>query len=427
MPVAVILGTQWGDEGKGKIVDFLAEKADVVVRYQGGNNAGHTVITNGKEFKLHLLPSGILYENKICVLGNGVVIDPPVLLKELRDIRAKGVKVAEMKISDRAHVIMPYHRLLDEVQEEALGKKKIGTTKRGVGPCYADKHNRVGIRIADLLEPELLREKIAANLETKNQYFEKIYDETGFEVEAIYQEYLQYGEELRPYICDTIPYVNQAITAGKKVLLEGAQATLLDVDYGTYPYITSSHPTAGGACVGAGIGPTRIDKVVGVVKAYTTRVGEGPFPTELDDEIGQYIQYTGKEYGTTTGRPRRCGWLDMVMIKYAATVNGLAYLAITRLDILDELDEVKICTGYQCGDTVVTDFPASLEKLGTMVPILETLPGWEVPISDIRDYKKLPEKARKYVERISELAGVPLAIVSVGPARDQTIFVNEIF
>ncbi|MFA6074460.1 MAG: adenylosuccinate synthase [Negativicutes bacterium] len=427
MPVAVILGTQWGDEGKGKIVDYLAEKSDVVVRYQGGNNAGHTVITNGKEFKLHLLPSGILYENKVCVLGNGVVIDPPVLLKELRDIKAKGIKVAELKISDRAHVIMPYHRLLDEVQEEALGKNKIGTTKRGVGPCYADKHNRVGIRIADLLEPELLREKIAANLETKNQYFEKIYNETGFETEAIYQEYLQYGEELRPYICDTIPYVNQAITTGKKVLLEGAQATLLDVDYGTYPYITSSHPTAGGACVGAGIGPTKIDKVVGVVKAYTTRVGEGPFPTELDDEVGQYIQYTGKEYGTTTGRPRRCGWLDMVMIKYAASVNGLAYLAITRLDILDELDEVKICTGYQCGDTVVTDFPASLEKLGTMVPILETLPGWEVPISDIRDYKKLPEKARKYVERIAELAGVPLAIVSVGPARDQTIFVNEIY
>ena len=427
MPVAIILGTQWGDEGKGKIVDYLAEKADVVVRYQGGNNAGHTVITNGKEFKLHLLPSGILYENKVCVLGNGVVIDPPVLLKELRDIKAKGIKVAEMKISDRAHVIMPYHLLLDKVQEEALGKKKIGTTKRGVGPCYADKHNRVGIRIADLLEPELLREKITANLETKNQYFEKIYNETGFEIEAVYQEYLQYGEELRPYICDTIPYVNEAITAGKKVLLEGAQATLLDVDYGTYPYITSSHPTAGGACVGAGIGPTRIDKVVGVVKAYTTRVGEGPFPTELDDEIGQYIQYTGKEYGTTTGRPRRCGWLDMVMIKYAASVNGLAYLAITRLDILDELDEVKICTGYQCGDIVVTDFPASLEKLGTMAPILETLPGWEVPISDIRDYKKLPEKARKYVERIAELAGVPLAIVSVGPARDQTIFVKEIF
>ena len=427
MPLSIILGTQWGDEGKGKIVDYLAEKADVVVRYQGGNNAGHTVITNGKEFKLHLLPSGILYENKVCVLGNGVVIDPPVLLKELRDIKAKGIKVAEMKISDRAHVIMPYHLLLDKVQEEALGKKKIGTTKRGVGPCYADKHNRVGIRIADLLEPELLREKITANLETKNQYFEKIYNETGFEIEAVYQEYLQYGEELRPYICDTIPYVNEAITAGKKVLLEGAQATLLDVDYGTYPYITSSHPTAGGACVGAGIGPTRIDKVVGVVKAYTTRVGEGPFPTELDDEIGQYIQYTGKEYGTTTGRPRRCGWLDMVMIKYAASVNGLAYLAITRLDILDELDEVKICTGYQCGDIVVTDFPASLEKLGTMAPILETLPGWEVPISDIRDYKKLPEKARKYVERIAELAGVPLAIVSVGPARDQTIFVKEIF
>jgi len=427
MPVAIILGTQWGDEGKGKIVDYLAEKADVVVRYQGGNNAGHTVITNGKEFKLHLLPSGILYEDKVCVLGNGVVIDPPVLLKELRDVKAKGIKVAELKISDRAHVIMPYHRLLDEVQEEALGKKKIGTTKRGVGPCYADKHNRVGIRIADLLEPGLLLEKITANLETKNQYFAKIYNETGFEIDAVYQEYLQYGEELRPYICDTIPYVNVAITAGQKVLLEGAQATLLDVDYGTYPYITSSHPTAGGACVGAGIGPTRIDKVVGVVKAYTTRVGEGPFPTELDDEIGQYIQYTGKEYGTTTGRPRRCGWLDMVMIKYAASVNGLAYLAITRLDILDELDEVKICTGYQCGDTIVTDFPASLEKLGTMVPILETLPGWEVPISDIRDYKKLPEKARKYVERIAELAGVPLAIVSVGPARDQTIFVKEIF
>jgi len=258
------------------------------------------------------------------------------------------------------------------VQEEALGKKKIGTTKRGVGPCYADKHNRVGIRIADLLEPGLLLEKITANLETKNQYFAKIYNETGFEIDAVYQEYLQYGEELRPYICDTIPYVNVAITAGQKVLLEGAQATLLDVVYGTYPYITSSHPTAGGACVGAGIGPTRIDKVVGVVKAYTTRVGEGPFPTELDDEIGQYIQYTGKEYGTTTGRPRRCGWLDMVMIKYAASVNGLAYLAITRLDILDELDEVKICTGYQCGDTIVTDFPASLEKLGTIVPILET-------------------------------------------------------
>lgn len=427
MPVAVILGTQWGDEGKGKIVDYLAEKSDVVVRYQGGNNAGHTVIANGKEFKLHLLPSGILYPNKVCVLGNGVVIDPPVLLKELRDIRAKGVTAAEIKISDRAHVIMPYHRLLDELQEETLGKKKIGTTKRGVGPCYADKHNRVGIRIADLLEPELLREKIALNLENKNQLFEKIFNEAGFDLDAVHQEYLQYGEELRQYICDTIPFVNQAIAEGKKVLLEGAQATLLDVDYGTYPYITSSHPTAGGACVGAGIGPTRIDKVVGVVKAYTTRVGEGPFPTELDDEVGQYIQYTGKEYGTTTGRPRRCGWLDLVMIKYAAAVNGLASLAITRLDILDELDEVKICTGYQCGDTVITDFPASLEKLGTMQPIYETLPGWSVAISDIREYKKLPENARKYVERVAELAGVPLSIVSVGPAREQTIFVNEIY
>ena len=427
MPVAVILGTQWGDEGKGKIVDYLAEKSDVVVRYQGGNNAGHTVIANGKEFKLHLLPSGILYENKVCILGNGVVIDPPVLLKEIRNIKAKGVKPAALKISDRAHVIMPYHRLLDELQEDALGDKKIGTTKRGIGPCYADKHNRTGIRIADLLEPEMLKVKIETNVAKHNEVFKKVYDDEGFEAEAVYHEYLQFGEELREYICDTIPMLNKSIAAGAKILLEGAQATLLDVDYGTYPYITSSHPTAGGACVGAGVGPTNIDKVIGVVKAYTTRVGEGPFPTELEDEVSQYIQYTGKEYGTTTGRPRRIGWLDMVMIKYAVQVNGLAALALTRLDILDELDEIKICTGYKCGDEIVDEFPASLKRLGEMTPVFETLSGWEAPITEVRDYKKLPENARKYVERIAALAGIPVSIVSVGAGREQTIFNGEIF
>jgi len=423
----VVVGTQWGDEGKGKIVDNLAENADVVVRYQGGNNAGHTVIVNGQEFKLHLLPSGILYKGKTCVVGNGVVIDPGVMLKEIRAMKDKGIDTSGLKISNRAHVIMPYHRLLDEVEEVARGEYKIGTTKRGIGPCYMDKNARSGIRMVDLMDAEEFSIKLEHQLKAKNNLLQAVYKTQGFDFETVKKEYLEYAEELRPYVADTSVVLNDAIKAGKKVLFEGAQATLLDLDHGTYPYVTSSNPIAGGVCVGAGVGPTKISKTIGVVKAYTTRVGEGPFPTELTDATGDMIRERGREYGTTTGRPRRCGWLDASVVRYAGMVSGLDYLAVTRLDILDGLEKLKICVGYKYKGEIIPGFPASLKVLADVEPVYEELPGWKESTSGIRSYDKLPVNARRYVERLSEVTGVALGIVSVGPERDQTITLVDFF
>lgn len=427
MSAVVVMGTQWGDEGKGKIVDYLAERADVVVRYQGGNNAGHTVVVNKVEFKLHLLPSGILYKGKTCVVGNGVVIDPGVMLKEIKGMQDKGIDTTGLKISNRAHVIMPYHRLLDEVEENYRGDFKIGTTKRGIGPCYMDKNSRCGIRIVDLMDEEEFSAKLKRNLEAKNHLLKAVYGVEGFDYETVRAEYLAYAEELRPFVTDTSAVLNRAIKDGQKVLFEGAQATLLDLDHGTYPYVTSSHPIAGGVCVGAGIGPTKISKVVGVVKAYTTRVGEGPFPTELHDEVGNHIRERGHEYGTTTGRPRRCGWLDACVVRYAGNLSGIDYMAITRLDILDELPTLKLCVGYKYKGELLDEFPASLKVLADVEPVFEEMPGWQCDTTEIRKYEDLPLNARRYLERLSEVAGIDLGIVSVGPGREQTIIMHDMF
>ncbi len=427
MSSVVVIGTQWGDEGKGKIVDYLAEKADVVVRYAGGNNAGHTVVTGGQAFKLQLLPSGILYKDKTCVIGNGVVIDPGVLLKEIKGMQDKGIDIAALKISNRAHVVMPYHRLLDEVEEDYRGDRKIGTTKRGIGPCYMDKDARVGIRMVDLMDEEEFVEKLEANLEAKNHLLKTVYGVEGFDFQAVKEEYLKYADALRPYVVDTAEVLYQAMRSGKKILFEGAQATMLDLDHGTYPYVTSSHPIAGGACIGAGVGPTQINRVIGVVKAYSTRVGEGPFPTELLDEIGNHIREAGYEYGTVTGRPRRCGWLDACVVRYAGYVSGIEYMAITRLDVLDKLKTLKICVGYRYNGKLLNEFPASLKVLGQVEPVYEEFPGWETDITGIRKYEDLPENARRYVERLSDVAGVKIGIISVGPSRDQTIILKDMF
>lgn len=427
MSSVVVIGTQWGDEGKGKIVDFLAEKADVVVRYQGGNNAGHTVMVGNDEFKLQLLPSGILYKGKTCVVGNGVVVDPGVMLKELKSMHDKGVETADLRVSNRAHVIMPYHRLLDEVEEVSRGDFKIGTTKRGIGPCYMEKNARSGIRMVDLMDEKEFSEKLERNLEAKNHLLKAVYGVEGFDYEQVKAEYLAYAEQLRPYVADTSVVLHDALDAGQKVLFEGAQATMLDLDHGTYPYVTSSHPIAGGACIGAGIGPKYIGKVVGVVKAYSTRVGEGPFPTELNDEVGDTIRNRGHEFGTVTGRPRRCGWLDAAVVRYAGILSGIDYMAITRLDILDGLKTLKLCVGYKYKGQVIKEIPASLKVLGEVEPIYEEMPGWEEATSTIRSYDELPANARRYIERLSEVTGIAIGIVSVGPRRDQTIILHDLF
>lgn len=427
MATAMVLGTQWGDEGKGKIVDYLAQKANVVIRSQGGNNAGHTVVVDDKAFALRLLPSGILFSDKTCIIGSGVVVNPEVLLQELDGMKEKGVKVSKLEISTRAHVIMPYHIRIDEEDEKLKGDAKIGTTKNGIGPCYADKINRVGIRIGDLMDKDIFAKKLRVNLKLKNRLFETYYGCQGFDFDTIYQEYLGYAERIRPYVKDTNYSANVYVNEGKKVLFEGAQATMLDIDHGTYPFCTSSNPTAGGACTGSGVGPRRMENIVGVVKAYTTRVGAGPFPAEQNNEVGEYLRNTGHEFGTVTGRPRRCGWLDTAVVKYAAMLNSLDYLAITRLDILDDLDTIKICTGYRYNGQLLPEYPASLEVLEQVEPVYEDMPGWKTDISACKTYDELPEAARKYVERISELVGVPLGIVSVGPNRSQTIILQPIF
>ena len=428
MSSVIVLGAQWGDEGKGKIVDYLTQKAKAVVRYSGGSNAGHTVVVNDIAYKLRLLPSGVLFEDKINVLGNGVVINPGVFLKEIAGMKEKGIKCDNLVISDRAHVVLPYHQRLDELQEAALGDNKIGTTKNGIGPCYMDKVARVGIRMCDLMEPETFAKKLKVNMEAKNAIITKLYGAEPFDYETVLKEYLAYAEELRPFVTDTGVVLDEIFAEGKNVLFEGAQATFLDVDHGTYPYVTSSNPTAGNACTGSGVGPRFIDHVVGVVKAYTTRVGEGPFATELfdTDGPGNQIRETGHEYGTVTGRPRRCGWLDAFMLKYSARVNSLDYLAITRLDILDQMPVIKMCVGYKMNGEIIKNIPASLNILAKVEPVYEEFEGWMTDISGIREYDKLPANAKKYVERLSEVAGVPLGIVSVGPNREQTIVLKEL-
>lgn len=427
MAAVVLIGSQWGDEGKGKITDFLAEKAKVVVRYQGGNNAGHTVVANGEEFKLHLIPSGILYEDKTCVIGNGVVIDPKVLLDELDYLAERGVKTGKLVISSNAQVIMPYHRVLDGLEEEARGEHKIGTTKRGIGPAYMDKASRIGIRVMDLLDKDEFADKLRRNLVEKNNLLVKVYGQEALEFDEIYETYLGYAERIRSMVADSSLTIDVSIQAGEKVLFEGAQGTLLDIDHGTYPYVTSSHPIAGGACIGAGIGPTRINRVVGVIKAYTTRVGEGPFPTELLDETGEEMRKNGHEFGTTTGRARRCGWFDAVIARYAVRVSGISDFAVTKLDVLTGFDKLKICVGYKVQDEIIREFPQSQKLFKQCEPVYEEMPGWQEDITKVRRFEDLPQAAQNYILRIEELSGVPATLVAIGPGREQTIVRGEIF
>ncbi len=427
MPAIVVIGTQWGDEGKGKIVDHLAEKADVVVRYQGGNNAGHTVVVNGIQHKLHLLPSGILFPGCLCIIGNDVVIDPEVLLQEMNTMRARGVDVSALRISNRAHLIMPYHRLFDALEETMKGEQKVGTTGRGIGPCYQDRAARTGIRMVSLLDKDSFAAELKANLEYKNRILSKVFGEKELEFDAIFRQYCDFAEQLRAYVTDTAALLHQQLEAGKKVLFEGAQATMLDLSHGTYPYVTSSNPSAGAASVGSGVGPRCLDKVVGVVKAYSTRVGAGPFPTELLDAIGENIRETGHEYGTTTGRPRRCGWLDVCVLRYARMINGIDCMALTRLDILDKLPILKICVGYRHQGKILNEFPASLKVLGEVEPVYEEMPGWLTDISKVRKYQDLPENCQRYLHKITEASGMPVGIISVGPEREQTILLEKMF
>ncbi|MDX8336235.1 MULTISPECIES: adenylosuccinate synthase [Cetobacterium] len=422
----VVVGTQWGDEGKGKIIDVLGDRADYVVRFQGGNNAGHTVVVNGEKFILHLLPSGMLHGQGKCIIGPGVVVDPKVLLKELDTLEAKGAKVDHLFISDRAHLIMPYHIQLDILKEERSGDNKIGTTKRGIGPCYSDKFSRVGIRAVELLDMELFAKKLQMNLEEKNELFTKIFDAPTMNFEEIFEEYKGYAERLKHRIIDATPEINKALDDDKFVLFEGAQAMMLDINYGTYPYVTSSSPTSGGVTTGVGVSPRKIDKIIGVMKAYTTRVGEGPFVTELNNELGEKIRQVGGEFGATTGRPRRCGWLDLVVGKYAVDINGLTDVVITKIDVLSGLDSLKICTGYEIDGKVYTTVPAATEKLAYAKPIYEELPGWTEDISNMKNYDELPENCKKYLARVEEFLGCQITVVSVGPDRSQNIFLKDI-
>lgn len=428
MSAFVVLGAQWGDEGKGKMTDYLAETADVVVRFQGGNNAGHTVEVGDKQYKLHLIPSGILYKDKLNVIANGVVVDPEALFKEMDYLANLGEDITpeRLLVSDRAQVIMPYHRLLDALKEEARGKNDIGTTRKGIGPCYTDKVERCGIRVCDLIKPEVLKEKLQEYLEMKNEIISKVYGSEELNFEEIYEAYVKHGERIKPYVTDTSVKIFDSIKAGKKVLFEGAQGTLLDIDFGSYPYVTSSNTVAGGVCTGAGIGPTLVDSAVGIVKGYTTRVGKGPFPTELNDETGDWIREKGFEYGTTTGRSRRCGWLDLVILKTAARISGLTSFGVTKIDTLAGLEKLKVCVGYKLEDKVIDYFPASLEDLAKCEPVYEEFDGWDESIKDARSYEELPENAKIYLKRIEEFTGTKISIVSVGPRRDQTMMVSDL-
>jgi adenylosuccinate synthase len=424
----VIVGTQWGDEGKGKIVDLLAEFADIVVRFQGGNNAGHTMVVDGEQFISHLVPSGIL-QGKTCLLGNGMVVDPGVLVEELDNLNSKGIDVGpdRLKISEKAHIIMPYHKEIDLARENRKGDQKIGTTGRGIGPCYEDKATRRGIRFVDILDPKDFENKVKTILEEKNFYLKQYFSAETLDPSVIIDQYKGHADRLSPHVINISIVMNQAIRENKQILFEGAQGTHLDIDHGTYPFVTSSNTVSGNACCGSGIGPKEISGVVGIVKAYTTRVGSGPFPTELFDEIGDKIQKKGAEFGATTGRRRRCGWLDTVLLRNAARLNGLTGLVITKLDVLDDLEDLKICTGYEHNGKIIRDFPASLKTLGSCKPIYEVLPGWMEDISDIRKIEDLPKNARHYLDRIAELTETPIDIVSVGPGREETIVINNPF
>ncbi|MFC6040503.1 adenylosuccinate synthase [Paenisporosarcina macmurdoensis] len=427
MTSVVVVGTQWGDEGKGKITDFLSENSEVIARYQGGNNAGHTIIFGGETYKLHLIPSGIFYKDKVSVIGNGMVVDPKALVQELKGLHDRGVTTENLRISNRAHVILPYHLKQDEVEETRRGANKIGTTGKGIGPAYMDKAARIGIRMADLLDKEVFEEKLERNLEEKNRLFDKFYETEGFTKEEILEEYYGYGQEIAKYVTDTSKVLNDALDDGRRVLFEGAQGVMLDIDQGTYPFVTSSNPVAGGVTIGAGVGPTKINHVVGVCKAYTSRVGDGPFPTELFDEVGNQIREVGKEYGTTTGRPRRIGWFDSVVIRHARRVSGLTDLTVNSIDVLTGLKTVKICTAYSYKGELITEYPANLRMLADCEPVYEELPGWSEDVTACKSLDELPETARHYLERISQLSGVPISIFSVGPDRNQTNIITSVW
>lgn len=422
MSATVLVGSQWGDEGKGKIVDILSEKYKIVARYQGGANAGHTVIIGDKQYILHLIPSGILRDDVICVIGNGVVIDPSALLEEIELLEKNGINVeGRLYISHNAHLIMPYHKLLDSISES--GEQKIGTTGRGIGPCYIDKFARKGIRIVDLLDRAELEKKIRANLKEKNELLKKVYEHEGLDVDSIVKDYLEFDKAIDKYIKDVPAFLNQALNEGKSVLLEGAQGTLLDIDHGTYPFVTSSSPTSGGACTGTGIPPTKIDSVIGIVKAYTTRVGNGPFPTELLNEEGERLRKIGAEFGATTGRPRRCGWYDAFLVAYSQMVNGITSVAITKLDVLSGFEKIKVCIGYELNGKRLKSYPSSVDQLSSVTPIYEELDGWDEDISNCLSYDELPAKTKEYLEFIAKHSGIKIDIISVGPKRKQTFFV----
>ena len=426
MPAIVLLGAQWGDEGKGKATDLLGDRVDYVVRYQGGNNAGHTVVIGDQKYALHLLPSGILSPNVIPVIGNGVVIDPAVLLTEIKGLNERGIDTSKLKISTNAHLITPYHRTIDKVSERFLGKAKIGTTGRGIGPAYADKINRIGIRVQDLFDPSILKQKIEAALHDKNQILIKVFNRKGITVEEVLTEYLGYAEILKPYVVDTALLLDQALKVGKNVLLEGSQGTLLDVDHGTYPFVTSSNPTAGGASTGSGIGPTKITRVIGILKAYTTRVGSGPFPTELFDEDGEALRKIGGEVGVTTGRNRRCGWFDAPIARYAVRVNGLTDFFLTKLDVLTGWEKIPVCVAYEVDGVRVEELPASQTDFHHAKPIYEYLPGWKENISTAKSIDDLPVNAREYVKFLEKISGAPISAIGVGPGRDETIVVRNL-
>ena len=424
----VLVGAQWGDEGKGKVIDVLAEDADILIRYQGGNNAGHTVVVEDQEFIFHLIPSGLLHPGKIGLIGNGVVIDPEALAKELTQLSERGIDAqAAVKISDQAHLILPYHKRLDKAQEAYKHSTRIGTTGRGIGPCYVDKVARMGIRVADLLNPDVFARKLRQNVDEKNRILDRLYGEPPIEYDSLLRQYQEFAEQLRPHAVNGIQYLHEAMRQGKRLLFEGAQGTMLDIDHGTYPYVTSSNATAGGACAGAGVPPTAIERVIGVVKAYTTRVGEGPLPTEFPPEKMEAIRAKGNEFGATTGRPRRCGWFDAVVARYAVRVNGCDAIAVTKLDVLDEMEQIEICTGYRdsSGGTILREFPSDIERLSRCTPVYETVPGWRADTSEASNLKELPKEAQAYLKRLEALLEVPICLISTGSKREQAFKVGR--
>ncbi len=425
MASLIVIGTQWGDEGKGKIVDLLTENSDYIIRFQGGNNAGHTLVIGDQKVVLHLIPSGILHNDKLCIVGSGVVVDPEVLLSEIDELKEKGHKVSPetIMVSDRAHVIMPYHKIIDHARDN----QRIGTTGRGIGPAYEDKARRTGIRMIDLINPDLLRKRLDSIFDAKEKYITQILEVKGMDKEAIYKKYAEMGARLKDYVTDTALIVHKAAKAGENILFEGAQGGMLDMDFGTYPFVTSSNTIAGQACVGSGIGPSKIDKSLGIAKAYTTRVGEGPFPTQLDDETGERLRAFGGEYGATTGRPRRCGWLDLVVLNHSVRLSSIDYLAITKLDVLSGFETIKVATAYKSGDRIIETMPADFEMYPDLEPVYDELPGWEENISDIRSFDELPENCKKYIAYMEEKTETKAAIISVGPKRDQTIIVEDLF